>query len=91
VKPDVYQALREFGVAEPALSELSRNGIDRAMVDGWIAYLATQDMARPVGYLVKRLRAHQQPPPVPEEEDPNSYEAMKRKYVPPGYEDVIIT
>jgi hypothetical protein len=91
VKPDVYQALREFGVAEPALSELSRNGIDRAMVDGWIAYLATQDMARPVGYLVKRLRAHQQPPPVPEEEDPNSYEALKRKYVPPGYEDVIIT
>ena len=90
VKPDVYQALREFGVAEPALSELSRNGIDRAMVDGWIAYLATQDMARPVGYLVKRLRAHQQPPPVPEEEDPDSYEALKRKYVPPGYKDVVI-
>jgi hypothetical protein len=91
VKPDVYQALREFGVAEPSLSELSRNGVDRAMVDDWIAYLATQDMARPVGYLVKRLRAHQQPPPVPEEEDPESYEALKRKYVPRGYEDVVIT
>jgi hypothetical protein len=91
VKPDVYQALREFGVAEPALSELSRNGIDRAMVDGWIAYLATQDMARPAGYLVKRLRAGEQPPPVPEEEDPESYEALKRKYAPLGYEDVIIT
>jgi hypothetical protein len=61
------------------------------MVDDWIAYLATQDMARPVGYLVKRLRAHQQPPPVPEEEDPESYEALKRKYVPRGYEDVVIT
>lgn len=90
VKPDVYQALREFGVAEPALSELSRNGIDRAMVDDWIAYLATQNMARPVGYLVKRLRAGEQPPPIPEEEDPDSYEALKRKYVPPGYEDVIV-
>ncbi|MFZ2361619.1 MAG: hypothetical protein WA040_19925 [Anaerolineae bacterium] len=91
VKPDVYQALREFGVAEPALSELSRNGVDRAMVDGWIAYLATQDMARPVGYLVKRLRAHEQPPPVPEEEDPDSYEALKRKYVPRGWENVVIS
>jgi hypothetical protein len=91
VKPDVYQALREFGVAEPALSELSRNGIDRAMVDGWIAYLATQDMARPVGYLVKRLRAHQPPPPVPEEEDPDSYEALKRKYVPKGWDNVVLT
>ena len=91
VKPDVYQALKAFGVAEPALSELSRNGIDRAMVDGWIAYLATQDMARPVGYLVKRLRAHQQPPPVPEEEDPDSYEALKRKYAPKGWDDVVIT
>jgi hypothetical protein len=91
VKPDVYQALREFGVAEPALSELSRNGIDRAMVDGWIAYLATQDMARPVGYLVKRLRAGEQPPPIPKEEDPDSYEALKRKYVPRGWEDVVIS
>ena len=91
MKPDVYQALREFGVAEPALSELSRNGVDRAMVDGWIAYLATQDMARPVGYLVKRLRAGEQPPPIPEEEDPDSYEALKRKYVPRGWEDVVIS
>jgi hypothetical protein len=91
VKPDVYQALREFGVAEPALSELSRNGIDRAMVDDWIAYLATQDMARPAGYLVKRLRAREQPPPVPQEEDPNSYEALKRKYVPRGWENVVIS
>jgi hypothetical protein len=91
VKPDVYQALREFGVAEPALSELSRNGVDRAMVDGWIAYLATQNLARPAGYLVKRLRAREQPPPIPKEEDPDSYEALKRKYVPRGWENVVIS
>jgi hypothetical protein len=42
-------------------------------------------MQRPVGYLVKRLRAHEAPPAAAEDEDPDSYEALKRKYAPDGW------
>ncbi len=93
VKPEIYEALQNFGVAEPALSEISSNGVSPEQVDGWIAYLRTQtNMARPVGYLVKRLRAHEPPPPAPAADDDDSdssYEALKRRYVPAGYEDII--
>jgi hypothetical protein len=87
IKPDIYDALKAFGVAEPALSEISSNGVTPDQVDGWIAYLRTQtNMARPVGYLVKRLRAHEQPPPAAAADDPDSYEALKRKYAPDGWD-----
>lgn len=91
VKPQIYQALKDFGVAEPALSQIASNGVTPDQVDGWIAYLATQTaMQRPVGYLVKRLRAHEPPPAAPAaDDDPDSYEALKRKYIPQGWEDVV--
>lgn len=90
-KPEIYDALKAFGVTEPALSELSRNGITRDQVAGWIDYISTQDLARPAGYLVKRLRAHEPPPPVAAaaDPDPDSYEALKRKYIPDGWEEVV--
>jgi hypothetical protein len=90
VKPEIYQALKDFGVAEPALSEISSNGVTPDQVAGWIAYLATQKMQRPVGYLVKRLRAHEEPPAAAaDDQDPDSYEALKRRYAPDGWEDVV--
>jgi hypothetical protein len=90
VKPEIYQALKDFGVAEPALSEISSNGVTPDQVDGWIEYLATQNMQRPVGYLVKRLRAHEEPPAAAaDDDDPDSYEALRRKYAPDGWEDVV--
>lgn len=92
LKPEIYDALKAFGVAEPALSELSQNGITRDQVTGWIDYLATQPkLERPVGYLVKRLRAHEPPPALPAaaEDDADSYEALRRKYIPDGWEDVV--
>jgi hypothetical protein len=92
IKPEIYEALKDFGVAEPALSEITSNGVTPDQVDGWIAYMRTQtNMQRPVGYLVKRLRAHEQPPPAAaaEQDDPDSYEALKRRYVPAGLEDIV--
>jgi len=63
VHPEVYQLLSSFGIEEPALSELARDGLEPQVVRGWILYLDTQDMDRKPGYLINRLRARQQPPP----------------------------
>jgi hypothetical protein len=89
IKPEIYKLLTDFGVTDPARSEISRNGVTAGDVEGWIDYIATQNLTRPIGYLVKRLRAHEQPPLIPKEEDPDSYEALRRKYVPRGWEDVV--
>jgi hypothetical protein len=49
-------------------------------------------LVNPRGYVIKRLRSREPPPallPAAEESDPDSYEALKRRYVPEGWEDVI--
>lgn len=91
VKQDIYQLLKGFGVSEPALSDISSNNVTVDQVQGWIEYIATQNLQRPVGYLVKRLRGHELPPDPPDDDDPDSYEALKRKYIPDGWDDIIHT
>lgn len=91
VKQDIYQLLKTFGVSEPALSDISSNNVTVDQVQGWIEYIATQNLQRPVGYLVKRLRGHELPPDPPDDDDPDSYEALKRKYIPDGWDDIIHT
>jgi len=89
VKQDIYQLLKAFGVSEPALSDIASNQVTPDQVQGWIDYIATQDLRRPAGYLVKRLRAHELPPDPPDDDDPDSYEALKRKYIPDGWENIV--
>jgi hypothetical protein len=82
-------ALAEFGIAGSVLAELA--DCPEHHVLGWIAYAGTQDKLRnPRGYVIKRLRSGEPPPAVPAAEaDWESYEALKRRYVPAGLEDVI--
>ena len=58
----IYKLLSSFGVDEPALSQLSNNGLTPQQVKGWTMYLDTQDFPRQQGYLVKRLRQGDQAP-----------------------------
>jgi hypothetical protein len=89
VKPEIYSLLAEFGVSEPARSEIARNGAEAADVRDWIDYLRTQQaMRNPQGYLVKRLRGHD-PPPRSQPKNDESYEALKRRYIPADWEEII--
>lgn len=64
-----HDLLADFGVEEPVLSELSSactepgrsNGLTPELVRAWMLYIQTQDLERPAGYLVNRLRAGQTP------------------------------
>jgi len=59
---EIYNLLSSFGVEEPALTKLSKNGLTPQQIRGWIMYLDTQDMMnRKQGYLVKRLQNSDQP------------------------------
>jgi hypothetical protein len=83
-------ALVEFGIAGSVLAELADCPEEHVL--GWIAYARTQDKLRnPRGYVIKRLRSGEHPPALPAaaEEAVESYEALKRRYVPAGLEDVI--
>ena len=90
VLEEVRQELLDFGITGKTLEELSTCPIDH--VRGWIEYAGTQvGLKKPVGYVISRLRAHDPPPEVgpPEDAGGDSYEALKRKYVPRGWEDII--
>lgn len=83
----VRQELANFGITGRILDELS-SICPIADVRGWIEYTDTQErLINPIGYVIKQLRSHAPPPPPPE--DPDSYEALKRRYVPSGFEDII--
>lgn len=80
-------ALEAFGIEGAVLAELA--GCPEEHVRGWIAYAQTQErLKNPRGYVIKRLRSREPPPALPAaaEEDEQSYEALKRRYVPDGWE-----
>ncbi len=86
-------ALKDFWITGNVLDELA--GCQEEDVLGWIAYAETQPrLVNPRGYVIKRLRSREPPPALPAlpaaAEDPNSYEALKRRYVPTGWEDVVV-
>ena len=89
VSEEVRQELKSFGITGKILNELSTCPIDH--VQGWIEYAGTQERLRnPKGYVIARLRSGEPPPEVePPEDDDDSYEALKRKYIPKGWEDII--
>jgi hypothetical protein len=59
----VRSLLEKFRIQEPALSELSGNGLDPALVQAWMWYIAAEkNLVNPPGYLVERLRAGDEPP-----------------------------
>lgn len=84
-------ALRNFGIPDGSLQdELVRLPVDDVL--GWIAYAEhEQNLRNRVGYVVKQLRAGLPPPPLRIETHAadDSYEALKRKYLPVGWEDII--
>lgn len=88
---EVRQELLDFGVTGKPLEELAAI-CTLAEVQGWIEYAETQErLTNPVGYVIKRLRSREPPPALPAAaEDASSYEALKRRYVPDGYDDIII-
>lgn len=87
---EVRQELESFGITGKILKELSTCQIDD--VRGWIEYAGTQErLQNPKGYVIARLRSGEPPPEVGTQEDADdeSYEALRRKYVPDGWENVI--
>ena len=91
--------LESFGVSEPSLTRLA--GCNPDHVRGWM-WEATRPGSRvrdPVAFVVARLKARERPPSVLTADqwaelhepalDEDSYEALKRKYVPDGWEDVV--
>lgn len=87
---EVRQELEAFGITGKILNELSTCPIEH--VQGWIEYAGTQERLRnPKGYVIARLRSGEPPPEVgpSEDSDDDSYEALRRKYVPDGWADII--
>jgi hypothetical protein len=81
-------ALAEFGIDGAVLAELAE--CPEEHVRGWIAYAQTQPrLVNPRGYVIKRLRSREPPPALPAAAEDDGYEALKRRYVPKGWEDVI--
>jgi hypothetical protein len=90
--------LAAFGASEPSLTRLA--GCNPDWVRGWM--LETErpgnGIRDPVAFVIARLKARERPPHVLSaaewvslhDEDPDSYEALKRRYVPEGLDDVIV-
>ena len=80
-------ALEAFGITGRVLVEIA--GCPEEDVRGWIAYAETQPrLQNPRGYVIKHLRSREPPPALPAAaaEDAESYEALKRRYVPDGWD-----
>lgn len=53
----------KFGIQEPTLSKLTDKDLDPAVVQAWIWYVESEEgLTRKPGYVVKRLRAGDEPP-----------------------------
>lgn len=87
----VREALQQIGVNERVVDQLAGCPLDLVMA--WIDYSATQDrLKNRAGYVVARLRSGESPPHArasPGDADLDDYEELKRKYIPPGWEDII--
>ena len=85
-------ALSRFGIISKKQLRTLLAIADPETIIGWSNYTATQrNLTNPAGYLISQLQSGDPPPSAPElgEEDPNSYEALKRRYVPSEYEHII--
>ena len=97
-QPEAVLLLAGWGVGEPSLSRLAQS--DPCWIRGWMweAEQAGDRIRDRVAFLVARLKAGERPPRVltaPQwddlhaDDDPDSYEALKRRYVPDGWADIV--
>lgn len=84
INPKSYDLLRNAGVREPHLSDLAAI-CTPTMIAAWLDYIEHSGFPTEhrAGYLIRRLQAGQ---PAPAGE---AYHALKRRYVPRGYEGII--
>jgi len=92
--------LAAFGVSDPSLTRLA--GCNPDWVRGWMweTERPGNGIRDPVAFVIARLKARERPPrPLSaadwdelhaEDEDPESFEALKRRYVPEDWQDVIV-